>query len=585
MMDSEAIFREGLCHYRAGRLYEAGQACNAVLKNSPDHADALCLLSAIFSGAGNHALALDLAERAVSVHSGRPEPLLARGNARQANADAEGAVLDFLQATALAPTLAPAWCNLSSALVALGRFAEALEAADKAIALESAMPEAFNNQGNALAGLERREEAATAYRKAIRLRPSFADAHENLGGVLTDLGQIGEGIDACRQAAALAPDDARKHYQLGHALQAADRLEEAASAYMQALKQDPTHMDALNNLGCTFKDLGLLGEAITCFRSGLKAAPEDVDLHWNLSLTLIQKGEQREGWREYEWRWRTPTFAAFRRDFGKPRWNGIAPLGATILIHSEQGFGDHVQFVRFAPMVAATGARVVLECRPGLERLFSAIDGIDQVVRLGDPLPDFDLEVPLMSLPAVFGITLDSVPAGVPYIDVPGGAIADPRIAAAPGLKVGLAWAGSPTRRDNAKRSVPAERLAPLLEVPGVSFFGLQVGPFAKDVDHLPGIIDLAPGLSDFADTAAAIEALDLVISVDTAVAHVAGALGKPCWVLLSRPTGFLWMQDRTDSPWYPTLTLFRQEKSGNWDSPLAGVLAMLQEKARGARC
>lgn len=575
-MDVDAIFRQALTLHQAGRLMEAGKLYNQLLGAQPTHADALCLLGSIFVQADNLTLALDLINRAVTAHPHLLPPRLALGNALQSAGRAAEAEAAFRAATRLAPEAPHGWVNLASALVAQGRFAEAETAARTALELAPAMPEAFNNLGNALAGLGWRDEAAEAYGAALKQRPDFADALDNLGGVLLDMGEAGKAIDAYRRAVILAPDDARKRYQLGRALQDSDRLAEAAQSYMEALKLDPAHLDALNNLGCTFKDMELLDQAEACFRGGLRQRPDDVDLHWNLSLTLLQKGAMAEGWREYEWRWRTPSFLRFRRDFGKPEWTGEALEGRTLLVHAEQGFGDGIQFVRYLRLLAHCGGRVVLECRPQLVQLLAAGGLAEQVVGLGEELPAFDLHVPLMSLPRLFNTSLATVPAEVPYLAVPAGRAAPAQVARAPGLKVGLVWAGSPTRPDNHKRSIPAALLAPLAEVPGLSLFSLQVGPFAGEVEAIPGAIDLSPHLRDFADTAATVAALDLVVSVDTAVAHLAGALGKPCWVLLSRPTGFLWMQERSDSPWYPTLRLLRQPKPGQWEPVVAELLRRL---------
>ncbi len=586
-MTIETIFQQAVALHQNGRLREAGQSYNAVLAQDPTHADSLCLLATIFSAAGKHDLAIELTTRAIAAHPALLSPVLALGNTLQAAGRPAEAAEQFRRATQLAPDSAAGWCNLASALNAADRFADAEDAARQALTLAATMPEALNNLGNALASRGDNAGAAAAYGRALAERPNFGDALDNLGGVLMDLGDLDRAIDTYRRAVIMAPSEARRHYQLGHALQQAGRLEEAASCYMETLTLDSQHFDALNNLGCTFKDLGLLAEAEACFRGGLGVAPDECDLHWNLALTLLQKGEFTQGWQEYEWRWRTPTFVRFHRDFAVPRWRGEPLAGRTILIHAEQGFGDAIQFVRYVPLVAAAGGRVVLECRPGLERLFAALPGVAAIVTLGQTLPAIDLEVPLMSLPLVFGTTLDTIPAAIPYLGVPAGVTADSRIAASRGLKVGLAWAGSATRRDNAQRSVPAAMLAPLTAVPGVSVFSLQVGPFAAEsaelARHAP-VVELGPGLTDFAATAAAIAALDLVICVDTGVAHLAGALGRPAWVLLAKPTGFLWMQERADSPWYPTLHLLRQTKAGAWKPVIARAAAELARLAAGGR-
>ena len=437
----------------------------------------------------------------------------------------------------------------------------------RALALAPRFAEALNNLGNALMARGRTEEAAQNFQASLAIDAGSAEAHFNLGNALMDLGSTEEAAASYGRAVDLDGDDTGKLYNLGNALGALDRAEDAVDCYRSALEADPENTDALNNLAAACKDLGRLDEARECYRRALSFEPDSVDLHWNHSLVLLQSGDFAEGWREYEWRWRTPSFARFLRDFEPPLWEGGDLSGKTILVHAEQGFGDAIQFVRYAPMVAARGGRVVLECRPGLERLFAGTDGVAEVVTLDAPLPPFDVHIPLMSLPRVFATELDTIPAAVPYLSVPADAEAGDEIQGATGLKVGIVWVGSPTRPDNDKRSCEPCHFAPLMGIPGTSFFSLQVGEFADGFRELEGrAVDLSPGLGDFADTAAAVQALDLVISVDTAVLHLAGALARPAWGALSFPTGFLWMGGRDDSPWYPTMRLFRQDAPADWE-------------------
>ena len=374
-----------------------------------------------------------------------------------------------------------------------------------------------------------------------------------------------------QKAARLSPESAVKHYNLANTALLLDRFEEALDGFARAIEIEPDYLDAHCNLGVALQSLGRLDEAIVHLRRAVELAPaetESADLHWNLSLALLKNGDYLEGWREYEWRWQTPTFADFKREFSQPEWAGEPFQGKTILIHCEQGFGDAIQFARFVPLVAARGGRVVLECRPELKRLFATLDGVDAVIGLGDPLPPFDVQVAHMSLPRVLDIRLETIPADVPYLRVPDDAPADARITEAAGLKVGFAWAGSATRSDNIKRSCEPALFAPFVDVPGTVFFSLQVGPYADQLAEVgPAVVDVTDTLDDFADTAAVIGALDLVVSVDTAVLHLAAALGRPAWGLMSEPTGFLWMTERDDSPWYPTVRLFRQPAPGDWES------------------
>ncbi|MFQ5765360.1 MAG: tetratricopeptide repeat protein, partial [Rhodospirillales bacterium] len=434
----------------------------------------------------------------------------------------------------------------------------------------------------------RADDAENSYRRALEINPAHATAYFNLGNVLADQERLEDALEAYRKAVSLDNANAEKHYNYANTALKLDRFEDAVESFRRALEIDDEYLDALCNMGSALQSLGRLDEAIAGYHRALSLAGDDddtTDLHWNLSLALLQNGDYEEGWREYDWRWRTPTFAEFRRDWEKPEWAGEALDGKTVLVHAEQGFGDAIQFCRFAPLVAERGGRVVLESRAPLTRLFGTLEGVAERIDLGAPVPDHDFQVPLMTLPRVFGTTVETVPADVPYLAPPEGAEPDPRIKEAKGLKVGFAWAGSPTRRDNIKRSARLADFEPLFRVEGVTFFSLQVGPFQpelEDLDEGLGVIDLAGGLEDFGDTAAAVQALDLVISVDTAVLHVAGALAKPAWGLMSRPTGFFWMDERTDSSWYPTVRLFRQPEVGDWAPVFAGAekeLAALAKK------
>ncbi|MEK9753134.1 MAG: tetratricopeptide repeat protein, partial [Rhodospirillaceae bacterium] len=448
-------------------------------------------------------------------------------------------------------------------------------------------PEALVNKGNALLGLGRIEDAVPCYEQALRLAPGHSNANYNLGNAYMDLGEFGKAVESYRAALMADAKNPEKHFNLANALMMADRLEESLPRFECALNLRPDYVDALCNHASALQSLGRTEEALARLQKALAFQPDSVDLHWNLALAALQHGDYKTGWREYEWRWQMPTFADFRRDFEAPAWIGEPLDGKTLFVHTEQGFGDNLQFCRFIPLVAAKGARVVLECRPQLRRLFATLEGAADLIDLGDAVPDCDYQIPLMSLPFAFATELDTVPADVPYLTVPAGTKPAPQIAAAEGLKVGFAWAGSPTRVDNEKRSIDLGLLAPLFEVPDISFFSLQVGPRREQLAELGNdrIVDLTDEFSDFGDTAASVTALDLVISVDTSILHLAGALGRTAWGMMSQPTGFLWMNDRADSPWYPSLRLFRQDTPGRWQGVVSAIrdeLTKLTGRAAG---
>jgi len=563
--------------HETGDLLAAGTLYRQILQVDPDHVDALNLLGVVMQAAGDLELAVELTGRAAELAPDYFAPLINLGNALQASGRVEEAAAKFEQALELNPDAGIAANNLASALNELGRHDDALAAAERAVALMAGLPDAHVNRGNALMALGEPDAAVAAYTQALELDPMHATAWFDLGNAHMDLGDADAAVEPYRKAAQFVPNDPGRHYNLGNALQQSDRFAEAIGSFEKAIALDPDYTDARCNLAAARQSLGETEAAVSILREALLREPDSIDLHWNLSLALLQNGDMGEGWREYEWRWRTPTFEDFRRDFHVPGWGGEELPDGTLFIHAEQGFGDALQFVRYVPLAAARVGRLVLECRPELGRLFTTVEGVDERVNLGAAVSGFDAHVPMMSLPRLIGTTLESVPDQVPYLQVPADAAVDARLAEAPGLKVGIVWAGSPTRPDNAKRSCALALWGPVFDVPGVSLFSLQVG---GDAAGLPeSAVDLGPRFADFADTAAAVAALDLVISVDTSVLHLAGALGKPAWALLSQPTGFLWMNEREDSPWYPSLRLFRQPEPGAWGPVMAAVADALRSR------
>lgn len=586
-VDLTRELERGIALQRRGRLAEALQVYKAVLAADPGNADALNLLSTIALALGDFARAAQLAGESVRRAPGFFAAHVSLGNALQAKGDAGAAAAAFRAALALNPRSAEAASNLASALNALGHHAEARAAAETALGLQPSLAEAHVNMGNALGGLDRAAEAAASYRRALDLDPAHAGAHYNLGTTLADAGDAQAALPHLARAAVLDPNRADVHYNLANTALALDLHGEACAAFAAAVRLGPGDARAHNNLGGALQGLGRIADAVESFRKAVALEPEAADLHWNLALALLQAGRYEEGWREYEWRWRNPDFTSPFRDFGRPAWDGGELGGRSILLHSEQGAGDAIQFVRYAPLVAALGGRVWLECRPSLKRLFATVDGVERVFATGEEPPPFDLQSPLMSLPRILGTTVATIPDRVPYLNVPAGAGAGIVLPDNGRLGVGFAWAGSPTRRDDRKRSLEPSRFAPLFDVPGTAFFSLQVGapgPGFAAIAHFPNVADLSPALSDFADTAAAAAGLDVIICVDTALAHLAGALARPAWVLQPFARSYLWLAGRDDSPWYPTLRLFQQTRPGDWDGVLQRVRQALAELAAAGR-
>jgi predicted O-linked N-acetylglucosamine transferase (SPINDLY family)/ADP-heptose:LPS heptosyltransferase len=470
---------------------------------------------------------------------------------------------------ARAPGRASAWFLLGRVRHARGDTDAAIDFLRKAIALDARLVPAHNDLG---IFLQRRGDLAAAeasYRQAIALDPHFAEGMSNLGALLAERGRLDEASAWYSRALAERGDFADAHNNLGAALAKLDRAAEAAELHRRAIALKPDFADAHYNLGVALHDQGQFDAALASYSEAVRLKPDMVDARWNRAFLLLLTGGYAEGWREHEWRWKRKQQPP--RSFPQPLWQGETIAERTILLHAEQGMGDTIQFMRYVPLVAARGARVLVQVPRPLRRLVADSLGNDvRVIADGELVPPFDLHSPLLSLPLTFTTTIASIPAAVPYATVDPAAAARWRNRIGDGaLKVGLVWAGSPQHRNDRNRSIALEQLAPLLGRTGVRWFSLQVGERAADLARLPaaGIVDLSARLTDFAESAAAIAALDLVIAVDTAVAHLAGALGKPVWVMLPFVPDWRWLLGRDDSPWYPTARLFRQPAHRDWES------------------
>jgi Flp pilus assembly protein TadD len=460
-----------------------------------------------------------------------------------------------------------------------------VEAAKCFLEVTRSQPDCFEAHcqlGALLNQLNQSEAALACLQKAASLKPSFPKLHLLQGAVLKKLRRFEEAADCCRREIQLTPGNADAYYNLGLVLQNLGRLGEAVRAYQQALELRPGYIDALVNLGTVYRRRLDLNSARHCFQDAVHREPLNPHAHWELCTTLLSQGDYTRGWPEYEWRWKLNDFTTPASRFDRPVWDGSPLKGRRILLHAEQGFGDIIQFVRYAPLVARRGGKVLLGCPKALRPLLGGLSGVTQILNSRVDLPPFDLHAPLMSLPAIFRTTLESVPADVPYLTPPAGTFllddADNTR-----LNVGIVWAGEASHRDDANRSMPLDFFQPLVEMPSVRWHSLQVGPRVSDLHRLQRadkVIDVGSRLRDFADTARAIAQLDLVISVDTAVAHLAGALAKPVWTLLPFAAEWRWMIGREDSPWYPTMRLFRQRSPGDWQGLVSRVRRELQSLA-----
>ncbi|MGD1277902.1 MAG: tetratricopeptide repeat-containing glycosyltransferase family protein [Tepidisphaeraceae bacterium] len=436
---------------------------------------------------------------------------------------------------------------------------------------------------NALRDAGRLHEAIEAYDRALSLQPRFLPACVNLGTVWTMLGRWDEAVAAYRRALTIESNIAEVHYNLGNALECLCLWDEALEAHRRAVALRPDNALMRHHLGVALYNLGRLDEAMAAYRLALQMQPDLAKAHCDLAELLLLQGDLRQGWKEFEWRWRVVD-RLHPRLTDQSQWDGSDPAGRRILLHVERaGHGDAIHYFRYAPLIARRGARVIVQCQPQLVRLLRTLDGVEQVLGSDQPPPEFDVHCSLFSLPRVMDTTLQTIPADVPYLR------ADPvqaerwrkRLAADDDdrLKVGLVWAGGTGTAHDRIRSMALASLAPLADLRSLRLFSLQKGEPAQQVRHPPAgleITDWTAELNDWADTAALLVNLDLLVSVDTAVAHLAGALGKRVWVLLQMIPDPRWLLHRQDTPWYPTMRLFRQVQPNDWSTPVQQLVEAL---------
>ncbi|MBV9122006.1 MAG: tetratricopeptide repeat protein, partial [Planctomycetes bacterium] len=484
------------------------------------------------------------------------------------------AVTYFRQTVRLLPQHGEAYHNLGLALAAQEQMEEAVEAFEQALQLRPQDPRAHFSLGVALGKLGKHAEAVTYFQQSLKLQPLQAEVYNNLGFAFAEQGNLDEAVACYRQAVQLRPNYPEAFSNLGNALRRLGRFAEAEASLQQALAARPDYPEAHNNLAVALAEQRKLTEALPHYAEAIRLRPDYADAHKNRSLAWLVLGDFTQGFEEFEWRWKSKGFLP--RSFPQPLWDGSPLEGRTILLHGEQGIGDILQFVRYAPLVQEHGGRVLLECPGGILPLLRTCPGIDRLLTAGTPLPAFDCHLSLMSLPRVLGTTPATIPGNVPYLFADPGLIAywQQELGDRNTFKVGIVWQGNPKFPADQYRSFPLARLAPLAQVPQVQLFSLQKGPgveqMAAVADQFP-VVDLGGRLDQntgaFLDTAAVMKNLDLVVTCDTAAGHLAGALGVPVWLALSYAGDWRWLLDREDSPWYPTLRLFRQSRLGDWET------------------
>ena len=431
----------------------------------------------------------------------------------------------------------------------------------------------------------RLDQAITSYEQVLGLDPNHVEALNNLGVALHSQGKIESALDCLQRAARLEPDYADAHSNLGNVLQEQGKLDEAVASYRQALRLEPAYFDALNNLGNTLRAQGKLAESAAAYERALHVKPDNPQVRMSRALCWLQMGDFERGWAEYEWRLNCKEFSipAFRH----PRWDGSPLQGRPILLYADHGLGDSIQFIRYAPMVKARGGRVIVACQAPLARLMATCPGVDQVVAEGSLLPDFAFYAPLMSLPRIFGTSLASIPAQVPYLAAETALVEQwhRELGQGGGFRIGIAWQGNPRYLRDRQRSFRLGQLEPLAHFAGVRLFSIQKGFGIEQIAELDGrfaVTDIGSRFTDFMDTAAVMREIDLVITLDSSLAHLAGALGAPAWVAIPIAADWRWLTEREDSPWYPTMRLFRQKRWGDWDEVFERMAGELEARGKG---
>jgi len=608
---------KGLLAYRVGRLDEARKYCEAVLRTVPRHSQALNLLGMIAVCERRMEDGVRLFKSSLEAEPKSAATWNNLGMAYCAIGDLDNAIAAHEKAIVLDPMLVDSHNNLGVALLAGDRLDEAAAAFTRAVQLQPGLVEAQNNLGRVREEQGRLEEAVAYYRRAIALRPNYTEAWNNLGKAMQGLGEPEKAEAAFSRSLFLNPNQARVQNERALVLEKMGRLDEALAACETAIKLEPglaeAHLNsavmlhacrrtadaitacrrglalrgdialAWSNLGNYLISLNKTAEALAAFREARRLEPASPEFAFNEALVHLLDGNLRQAWEDHEWRWGVKATKTQRRPTGlSPAWNGSESLaGRSIVVYSEQGLGDTIQFARYIPLLAERGAQVHAVVQPSLQSLIARIEGVRSVGSVDGLWPDCDFTCALLSLPRAFGTDLSSIPAKVPYLAANQERVekAAMWLASAGKHRIGAVWSGNPAHANDRNRSLPLSVLSPVLISAAPGWVSLQksLRPAEAEILRAAGAIDLSGQLADFEDTAAVLSQLDLVISVDTSVAHLAGAMGIPTWIFLPYAPDWRWFLDRDDSPWYPTVRLFRQTEPGNWDSVMARLAKALE--------
>jgi tetratricopeptide (TPR) repeat protein len=609
-MDISKSIQLAYQYYQTGNFHQAKNTCAEILKEQPNNEEIIYLLGIVYVKLEEYVLAMQSLKKSLQFNPNNVYACVVLGAVYQRQGEVDEAITCYKKALQINPNLADVHNNLGSLLREKKQFNEAIVCYQTALKINPDYIHTYINMANIFLEIKQLDEAITCCQKAIQINPNVDEAYAKIGLALTDMGRSDEANSFYRKANQLNPNNRIALYGLCTILQCKGQLDEASQYYHKLLELDPNYAKAHYGLGFTFRDKGQLDEAINCFQKAIKLKPTFIEAHIGLGSAFLKKGQIDEastsyqnaieldsdnpiahhdwafclislgdlshGWKEHQWVYKTQEGINFLQNYSEPLWTGFDISGLTVLLHDGPlgsfGFGDTIQFIRYAPLIVERGAKVIFECKKELISLLKNVDGVNQIMELGGKPFRFDVHCHLMDLPFIFDISLDNIPANVPYISVNpalihkwGEKIQQERAT----LKVGLVWGGGSGKYCNLKT------YSLLGSLDKIIFYSLQKGPAADEAKNPPDgmqFIDLTNEIYDFTDTAALIEHLDLVISVDTSVAHLAGALGKPVWTLLPFASCWRWMRNSEDSPWYPTMRLFRQPSPGDWESVIIKV-------------
>ncbi|ADW70874.1 Tetratricopeptide TPR_1 repeat-containing protein (plasmid) [Granulicella tundricola MP5ACTX9] len=560
-------------HTHQGNTLEAIKGYERAISLNPADADSIELLAKLLLASGTKDEALKLYRQLLSLCPDRPDVYFNLGHLLEFDDDKDASLNIYREAARRFPDNPDAHFNLARKLKAEGQTQQAINSFENVLLLKPDDAETFNYLGTLFHLLGETDKAKESYLLAIKHKPDYPLALCNLGALLMDFGQWQVAEMMLRKAIELDPDLLAAYCNLGSVLAQQGNTVAAIEALRQVLQRDPAHAEALCTLGNTMNNLGDEAGAMKCFHLALKANPGHALTRFNMSTLTLAAGNFAEGWPDYELRWQVRESSRNERHLTQPRWTGEDLRGSSIFVYAEQGFGDTIQFSRYVLLLVELGAQVILEVQPQLFQLLENIHPSVLVITKDSPAAsETNFHCPLLSLPSIFETDIESIPACIPNLHTEVGHMAWPEHLASKRLRVGVVWAGNPDHMRDRMRSIPFNQFSHILSASEIAFYSLQKGPAATQFATAQHVIDLDAILLDFTDTATAILNMDLVITVDTSVAHLAGALGKPVWILLHHTPDWRWLRGRVDTPWYPSARLFRQTEPGKWDDVLSEV-------------